>query len=129
MLRKRDYQGRLSFHFFDRCMTDLATHRQKKVQQCPGKICRCSNSAILHGVEWDRLIVHRTLLAFSRSVPFSRDLTIPEYVLACFLSASMRSVHFCFTIPRTRSATSFITFFTYMLRQNVISFLKDIFAA
>ena len=32
MLRKRDYQGRLSFHFFDRWMTDLATHRQKKVQ-------------------------------------------------------------------------------------------------
>ena len=32
MLRKRDYQGRLSFHFFDRWMTYLATHRQKKVQ-------------------------------------------------------------------------------------------------
>ena len=32
MLRKRDYQGRLSFHFFDRWMTDLATHRQNKVQ-------------------------------------------------------------------------------------------------
>ena len=32
MLRKRDYQGRLSFHCFDRWMTDLATHRQKKVQ-------------------------------------------------------------------------------------------------
>ena len=32
MLKKRDYQGRLSFHFFDRWMTDLATHRQKKVQ-------------------------------------------------------------------------------------------------
>ena len=32
MLRKRDYQGRLSFHFFDRWKTDLATHRQKKVQ-------------------------------------------------------------------------------------------------
>ena len=32
MLRKRDYQGRLSFHFFDRWMTDLATHRQKKVE-------------------------------------------------------------------------------------------------
>ena len=32
MLRKRDYQGRLSFHFFDRWITDLATHRQKKVQ-------------------------------------------------------------------------------------------------
>ena len=30
MLRKRDYQGRLSFHFFDRWMTNLATHRQKK---------------------------------------------------------------------------------------------------
>ena len=32
MLTKRDYQGRLSFHFFDRWMTALATHRQKKVQ-------------------------------------------------------------------------------------------------
>ena len=32
MLRKRDYQGRLSFHLFDRWMTDLATHRQKTVQ-------------------------------------------------------------------------------------------------
>ena len=35
MLRKRDYQGRSSFHFFDRWMTDLATHRQKKVQAMP----------------------------------------------------------------------------------------------
>ena len=34
---------------------------RKKSKQCPGKICRCSNSAFLHGVEWDRLIVHRTL--------------------------------------------------------------------
>ena len=33
---------------------------RKKTKQCPGKICRCSNSAFLHGVEWDRLIVHRT---------------------------------------------------------------------
>ena len=33
---------------------------RKKSKQCPGKICRCSNSAFLHGVEWDRLIVHRT---------------------------------------------------------------------
>ena len=32
MLRKRDYQSRLSFHFFDRWMTYLAIHRQKKVQ-------------------------------------------------------------------------------------------------
>ena len=31
-----------------------------KSKQCPGKICRCSKSAFLHGVEWDRLIVHRT---------------------------------------------------------------------
>ena len=38
MLRKRDYQGRLSFHFFDRWMTDLATHRQKKVQAMSWKI-------------------------------------------------------------------------------------------
>ena len=46
MLRKRDYQGRLSFQFFDRLMTDLASHRQKKKsKQCPEKKCRCSNSA------------------------------------------------------------------------------------
>ena len=35
MLRKQDYHGRLLFFFFfffDRWMTDLATHRQKKVQ-------------------------------------------------------------------------------------------------
>ena len=62
ILRKQDYQGRLSFHFFDRWLTDLATHRQEKVQAlCPEKICRCSNSAVLHGVEWDQLIVHGTL--------------------------------------------------------------------
>ena len=60
MRRKRDYQGRLSFHFFDRRMTNLATQRQKKSNQCPEKYCRCLNSAFLHGVEWDRLIVHRT---------------------------------------------------------------------
>ena len=30
MLRKWDHQGRLSFHFFERWITDLATHRQKK---------------------------------------------------------------------------------------------------
>ena len=35
---------------------------RKKSKQCPGKICRCSNFAYLHGVEWDRLIVHRTPL-------------------------------------------------------------------
>ena len=46
-------------------MTDLATHRQKKVQGYPGKICRCSNSAFLHRVEWDRLVVHRTLKGVS----------------------------------------------------------------
>ena len=34
---------------------------RKKSKQCPGKFFRCSNSAFLHGVEWDRLIVHRTL--------------------------------------------------------------------
>ena len=77
MLRKRDYQGRLSFHFFDRWMTDLATHRQKKSKQCPGKICRCSNSAFLHGVEWDRLIVHRTRVAYRqpyKGCPFECNL-------------------------------------------------------
>ena len=31
---------------------------RKKSKQCPGKQCRCSNSAFLHEVEWDRLIVH-----------------------------------------------------------------------
>ena len=33
---------------------------RKKSKQYPEKICRCSNSASLGGVEWDRLIVHRT---------------------------------------------------------------------
>ena len=49
-------------------MTDLATHRQKKSKQCPGKNCRCSNSAFLHGVEWDRLIVHRTHQQWKRTI-------------------------------------------------------------
>ena len=70
MLRKRDYQGRLSLHFFDRWMTYRATHRQKKSKQCPGKICRCSKFAFLHRVEWDLLIVHRTQIAASRSLYF-----------------------------------------------------------
>ena len=63
MLRKRDCQGRLSFHFFERWMTDLVTNsRQKKSKQCPGKICRGSESVFLHGVKWESLIVHRTHL-------------------------------------------------------------------
>ena len=48
-------------------MNDRSCHSQaeKKSKQCPGKICRCSNSAFLHGVEWGRLIVHRTLKYWS----------------------------------------------------------------
>ena len=41
-------------------MTGIATHRQKKSKQCLEKSNRYANSALLHGVEWDRLIVHRT---------------------------------------------------------------------
>ena len=44
ILRKQDYKGRLSFHFFDRWMTVLATYR-KKSPSTLWKICRCSNSA------------------------------------------------------------------------------------
>ena len=39
-------------------MTDLATHRQKKSKHVLEKFADGSNSAFLHGVEWDRLIVH-----------------------------------------------------------------------
>ena len=35
-------------------MADLATQWQKKKSyHCPERICRCSNSAFLHGDEWD----------------------------------------------------------------------------
>ena len=41
-------------------MTDLATHRQKKVQAMSCKNLQMLEFCLLHGVEWDRLIVHRT---------------------------------------------------------------------
>ena len=56
MLRKRDYL----FTFLIGEWQILPLTDRKNSKQCPGKICRCSNSAFLHGVEWDRLIVHRT---------------------------------------------------------------------
>ena len=44
-------------------MTDLATHRQKKVQAMSWKnFADARILPFLHGVEWDRLIVHRTRL-------------------------------------------------------------------
>ena len=62
MLRKRDYQGRFSFHFLIGEWQIFSLTCRKKVQAMSWKICRCSNSAFLYGIEWDRLIVAEPII-------------------------------------------------------------------
>ena len=75
LLRKRDYQGRLSFHYFERWMTALVTNRQKKIQPMSSKNKQRLENCLLHGVEWDQIIVHWTHMQARRKMDDRKEFT------------------------------------------------------